>query len=117
MPTARALFDMVDSQDYPGLAGCLAEDATMVFGNAEPLLGRNAIVAANQAFLEQLKAIRHQLRNEWTVGDTTIAQTEVTYTRLDGKEVTLPAVSIWHHRAGLITDLRVFYDPAPIFTA
>ena len=115
MPTARAIFDLVDSQDIHGLAGLLAEDASMVFGNAEPFVGRDAIVAANNAFFQQIKAVRHHLRNEWTVGDTTIAETEVSYTRFDGKEVTIPAVSIWHLRGGLIADYRVFYDPAPIF--
>jgi hypothetical protein len=42
----------------------------------------------------------------------------VTYLRLDGKEVSVPAVTIWEvDEAGLITDLRVFIDQAPLFAA
>jgi ketosteroid isomerase-like protein len=115
MLTARTIFDKVDTKDIDGLLGYLTDDATMIFGNGEPLHGRDTIRAANNAFFEQVKAVRHEIRNEWTIGDTTVAETEVTYTRLDGKEVALPVVSIWHLRDGLISDYRVFSDPAPIF--
>ena len=115
MPTARTIFEKVDAQDIPGVAGYFAEDAIMIFGNAEPLVGRRAIVEANEQFYTSITAIRHSIRNEWTVGDTTILELEVTYTRLDDKDVTLPAVSLWHTTDGLITDYRVFYDPSPVF--
>ncbi|HEX4247916.1 MAG TPA: hypothetical protein VH008_08600 [Pseudonocardia sp.] len=40
----------------------------------------------------------------------------MTYTRLDGGEVTVPAVSIWRvDDDGLIVDYRVFVDQAPLF--
>lgn len=40
----------------------------------------------------------------------------MTYTRRDDKRVTVPTVSIWRvGGGGLITDFRVFYDPAPVF--
>lgn len=56
--------------------------------------------------------------HEWQVGATTIAETEVTYSRVDGKEVSLPAVSIWSTREdGLIVDYRVFVDIAPVHAA
>lgn len=116
MPEARAVFQLVDSRDAHALVEMMAEDATMVFGNGEPLHGRDAILAANDAFMSTVQGVRHSIRNEWTVDDATIADTEVTYTRLDGKEVTIPVVSIWRVRDdGLINDYRVFLDLAPVF--
>lgn len=116
MADARTIFDKIDSRDPHALADLFAEDATMVFGNGEPMVGRAAVVAGSEAFLATVRGLRHHLRNEWTVADTTIAETDVTYTRLDGKDVTLPVVSIWHRGgAGLITDYRVFLDLAPVY--
>jgi ketosteroid isomerase-like protein len=116
MPDARTIFAKIDSLDPRALEGFLAEDATMVFGNGEPLTGPAAIVAASEAFLSTVKAVRHRILSDWTVGSTTIAEAEVTYTRLDGKEVSVPVVSIWDvNDAGLITSYRVFLDLAPVY--
>lgn len=114
--SAAEVFAQVDRLDPDAMSALLAEDATMVFGNGDPLVGRAAILAGNIAFLGYVKGLRHEIRREWTVGDTTVAETDVTYTRRDDKQVTVPAVSIWRVGGdGLITDFRVFYDPAPVF--
>lgn len=116
MPDARTIFAKIDSLDPRALTGFLTDDATMVFGNGEPLVGPAAIVAASEAFLSTIKSVRHRIVGDWTVGPTTIAEAEVTYTRLDGKEVTIPVVSIWDvDGAGLITSYRVFLDLAPVY--
>ena len=116
MPEARSLFAAVDAQDVDALAALLADDSRLVFGNQEPLLGRAAVLAGNEAFFQLVRGLRHQVRNEWTVGADTIAETDVTYTRLDGKEVTVPAVTIWRVDGdGLIVDLRIYVDQAPLF--
>jgi ketosteroid isomerase-like protein len=116
MHTARSIFQKVDTMDPHALDEVIAEDARMVFGNAEPLVGREAIAAGAGAFLSTFKGLRHRILNEWSVGADTIVETEVTYTRLDGKEVSLPAVSIWRvGDDGLIAEYRVFFDVAPIY--
>jgi len=116
MPDARSTFAAVDAQDLDAIAALFAEDARLVFGNQEPLVGRDAVIAGNTAFFQLVRGLRHQLLNEWTVGAETIAETDVTYTRLDGKEVTVPAVSIWRVDGdGLIVDYRIFVDQAPLF--
>ncbi|WP_028932833.1 nuclear transport factor 2 family protein [Pseudonocardia spinosispora] len=115
MPTAHSLFRTVDDHDTDGLRALLAEDARMVFGNQEPLLGRDAVMAGDAAFHTSIRGVSHRVRNEWTVGTTTIAETDVTYTRLDGAQVTVPAVTIWSVDGDdLIADLRVFVDLSPV---
>jgi hypothetical protein len=40
----------------------------------------------------------------------------VTYDRLDGKTVTVPAVTMWHVTGdGLIDDYSVYLDLAPVY--
>jgi SnoaL-like protein len=115
---AQRIFQSIDSM-RPGLfAERLAEDATFVFGNAEPLVGREAITAGVQEFFSTINGLRHQIINDWYVGADTIAETEVTYRRLDERTVSVRAVSIWRTREdGLITDYRVFVDLAPLYAS
>lgn len=112
---ARRVFQAVDSFDPDELVRLLAEDARMVFGNAEPMAGREAIAAGLRAFYATIGGLRHRIVRVWQVGADTIAETEVTYRRLDGKDVTAVAVSIWQTRDdGLISDYRIFVDLAPV---
>ena len=116
MHTARSIFQKVDTMDPHALDDVFAEDGRLVFGNNEPLVGLEAIAAGSGAFLSTLQGLRHRILNEWSIGADTIVETEVTYSRLDSKEVSLPAVSIWRVRNdGLIVDYRVFFDVAPIY--
>jgi hypothetical protein len=113
----QRVFQTVDTMRLDSIAALYAEDARMVFGNAEPLVGREAITAGIQGFFSTINSLQHQIVNDWHIGADTIAETEVTYRRLDDKNVTVPVVSIWHTRDdGLITDYRVFFDLTPVYT-
>ncbi|MEU6743978.1 nuclear transport factor 2 family protein [Streptosporangium sandarakinum] len=112
----RRVFQVVDSFDPDEFARLLAEDATLVFGNAEPLTGREAVVAGLRAFYSTIGGLRHRIVRHWRADADVIAETEVTYRRLDGKDVSAAAVTIWHTRDdGLITDYRIFVDLAPVY--
>lgn len=112
----RRLFAAVDTKNADAFGVFLAEDARLTFGNAEPLVGREAIVAGIAAFFSTIDGLRHRIVNQWYIGADTIAETEVTYQRLDGKSAAVPAVSIWHTRPdGLIDDYRIFVDLAPVY--
>ncbi|GII84532.1 hypothetical protein Ssi03_25220 [Sphaerisporangium siamense] len=115
---ARRVFRAVDTFDPEEFTRLLADDATLVFGNAEPLAGRAAITAGLRTFFSTIGGLRHRVVRNWQVDADTIAETEVTYRRLDGKDVSVPAISIWHTRDdGLISDYRIFVDLAPVYAA
>jgi ketosteroid isomerase-like protein len=114
----RRLFAAVDTKEAAAFGAFLAEDARLTFGNAEPLFGREAIVAGIGAFFATIDGLRHRIINQWYAGADTVAETDVTYQRLDGKSVTVPAVSIWRTRPdGLIEDYRIFVDLAPVYAS
>ncbi|MEO3873486.1 nuclear transport factor 2 family protein [Nonomuraea sp. B12E4] len=114
----RRVFQTVDSFEPDEFVKLLAEDATLVFGNAEPMVGHEAITIGLRAFFATIGGLEHRVVREWRVGADTIAETEVTYRRLDGGEVSLAAVSIWQTRDdGLISDYRIFIDLAPLYAA
>lgn len=110
------VFHIVDSRDAAGFGRLFAAGGRMVFGNAEPMYGPERITEGVGEFFATIKGLRHAVRNEWTAGPDTIIELAVTYDRLDGKTVTLPAVTLWHVTGdGLIDDYRVYIDLAPVY--
>jgi hypothetical protein len=61
------------------------------------------------------RGLRHEILTECTDGDLRVLETAVTYTRLDGADVTLPVVSVVGLRDHLVTDYRVYVDLAPVY--
>ena len=115
MTAAAVVLARVDGMDVTESVKLFAGSATVTFGNAEPMVGRDAIETGTAAFYSSIAAVRHRLLNEWSVGRDTIAETAVTYRRHDGKQVMIPAVTIWRvGDDGMITDYRIFTDQAPI---
>ena len=112
----QRLVARIDSMDPAALAGFFTEDARVVFGNGEPLVGREAITAGTQAFFSSISGLHHHIVNDWHIEADTVVEAEVTYRRHDGKTVSVPVVSIWHARDdGQIDDYRVFFDLAPVY--
>lgn len=110
------VFAAVDATDATAFSRFFAAGGRMVFGNNEPMIGPEAIEAGVKSFFGTIKGLRHTVVNEWVVGSETICELSVSYDRLDGKTVTIPAVGIWHvDGQGKIDDYRVYFDLAPVF--
>ena len=112
--TMGDLFADIDRMDAHAFASHLSEDCRLRFGNAEPVAGRSAIEAAISGFFATINGLSHDIVNQWDVGDTTIIESEVTYTRLDERRVTVPVVTIYRRGAELIDDYRIFIDLGPV---
>ena len=115
-PNTRDLFATVDSMDVAAIASHFATDSRVVFGNGQPLVGIDEIRAGITAFYDTIAGLRHEIVNEWNVGDDTIVEFKVTYDRKDGQQVTIPCVTIFHvDAAGKIDAYRVYFDVTPIY--
>lgn len=120
MPAAqmRQVLAAVDAGDAAAFAGFFAHDGHLVFGNDEPLIGRDAIAAGLAGFLRTIRSLRHAVVREWDIEDTCIVELKVTYNRLDGTSVTIPVVSIVRtDQQNQIEDYRVYYDLTPLRSA
>ncbi len=110
------LFAIVDSTDVTAFADLCTDDASLTFANAEPLTGRAAIVEGLGAFYTTIAGLRHEVARELTVGSDTLVEATVTYTRLDGALVTIPAATVIHRDdSGLIDQYRVYFDTTPVY--
>jgi hypothetical protein len=108
---------VVDSLDAGGFARRFHPAGQLIFGNADPVVGPEAIEENCAQFYQSLRGMSHRIVNEWNVGADTIVELSVTYTRLDGATVTIPATTIWTvDPDGRIQSYRVMVDLAPVFT-
>lgn len=113
--TNAGLIRDIDSMDAQAFASHLSENCVLRYANNDEVVGRDAIEAAIAAFYTTIKALRHDVVEEWNIGNATIIQFECTYTRLDDRQVTVPAVSIFRRGDELIDDYRIFVDLTPVY--
>ena len=117
---ARKLYDgAVDRKDAAGFAAVFADDAWMRFGNADPIIGRQAIESAIAQFFTLVAGLKHDMTGIWSQQDAVICEATVTYTRHDRKTVEVPAVTIFRLRNSpngpLAHRVQMFVDLAPLF--
>ena len=79
-PDTRNLFAVTDSMDVATLALLFAEDAQVVFGNNQPLVGVDEIRTGLTAFFKTIAGLHHEVVNTWNVGDDAINELKVTTT-------------------------------------
>ena len=102
--------------DVATISALFAEDAQVAFGNSQPFVGIEQIRTGLSAVFDTIAGLRHDVVNEWSVGDDTIVEFKITYDRKDGRQVTIPCVTIFHvDAAGKIDAYRVYFDVTPIY--
>jgi ketosteroid isomerase-like protein len=109
------LFASIDAMDAEGFVGFLAPDAVFRFGSAPPVGGRAAIREAVGGFFDSIGGLRHELHRFLAGDECVFCDGEVTYTRRDGSQVTLPFADVFESRDGLITLYGIYIDIAPLY--
>jgi hypothetical protein len=109
------LFRSIDAQDERAFVSYLTENAVFCFGNAPEVRGRQKIQDAVAAFFKSVKGLRHALLDTWQQSGAVICRGQVTYTRLDDKQVTVPFVNILLMEGEKARDYRIYVDVGPLF--
>ena len=113
----NALFAAIDGKRTQDFVAFLCEDGEFRFGSAPGVRGRASVAAAVDAFFGMIAASRHELVRAWTDDGSAVCEGNVTYTRLDGSQVTLPFVNVFYLRDGLVARYLIYIDSAPLFAA
>ena len=111
----RETYAAIDRKDNDAFIARFAPDVRVRFGNAEPIVGREANRAAFAHFFGAIRAISHRIQHEHHIGDTIALEFTVTYTRLDGGKVVVPAAAFWELKDGLATRFQVYVDQTPLW--
>lgn len=110
------LYEAVDGMDAAGFAGFFADGGRLRFGNWDPLRGPEAVEAAIDDFYGSIAGIDHDIRRVWTPAPGAVhVEAAVTYTRLDGDGVTVPAAIHFTRDGEVIRAMRVYVDQSPVF--
>jgi len=109
------LFASIDTMDTESFLSFIAEDCTFRFGSSPSVAGRDGIGAAVSDFFSMFAALRHDLMRIVADDKTTVCEGEVTYTRHDGSQITLPFCNVFEVEAGLISLYRIYIDIGPLF--
>ena len=116
-PKVTELFAAIDRMDAKGFAGFLAEDGRFWFGNQPAVQGRRAVEEAVGGFFSSLGGLSHQLHRAFEQQGAMVVEGEVTYTRKDARQVTLPFCNTFVMKGEGIAEYRIYADLAPLFAA
>ena len=111
------LFVSIDAMDTERFLGFISEGGTFRFGSSPPVQGHAAIQQAVEAFFATFAALRHDVTLLIREGDRIACEGDVTYTRHDGSEITLPFANVFGLENGLISTYHVYLDIAPLYAA
>lgn len=111
----QALFGSIDQMDADRMASFLTENVRFRFGNAEPVTGRKEIHDVVAGFFSSIKGLKHRLLKVWQFEDATIIQGEVSYTRKEGRLVTVPFMNLFRLEGSLINEYLIYNDVSPLF--
>lgn len=115
LDTALAVLAALDRGDPEAAIKLLAEDVRFAFGNSEPTKGRDGFAAAAQNVFAAIESAKHNVTQRWQVdADTAVVLADVYYKRRDGRELTLPACSVFKVRDGLVADYQIYMDLNPV---
>ena len=109
------LFADVDAMNTEAFLGFLTDDAMFRFGNALAVTGKEAIRNAVDGFFASIKGLRHDIMETWFQGRAVICRGDVTYTRTDGTETTVPFANIWRMRNDRIKEYLIYIDISPLW--
>ncbi len=104
------LFKTIDAKNVNGFLEFLSQNASFRFGNAPTIQGHDAIGETIGAFFDSIEALKHDLNRIWTHETSIVCDGEVTYTRKDGSQLTVPFANVFGFRGDLISECLVYID-------
>lgn len=110
------LFQDVDAMDRDRIGPWLSADYEARFGNNPPSVGKEAALNNSARFWQTIRAMRHEVEDVLIDGNRAVSLAIVTYTRLDGSEVSMPvATAVRRSGEREIDRLWIYTDLAPLF--
>jgi ketosteroid isomerase-like protein len=115
-PDLPQVLASVDGKKADTFASYLTDDAVFRYGSQEPVKGRQAIRDYVAGFLGTVSALEHRVIETWEGDGSFVCRGEVTYTRLDGAQVTVPFTNVFKLEGERIREYLVYVDPTPLLS-
>lgn len=111
------LFEAIDEKNTDRLMHFLTDDAIFRFGSGPEVHGHTDIRDAVNEFFSTIAGCKHTLHNILADNGTLVCEGEVTYTRHDDSEITLPFANVFEFEGDLISQYKIYADAAPLYAA
>ncbi|WP_414582594.1 AtaL-like protein [Scytonema sp. PCC 10023] len=111
----KHMFKAGESMNVENFVKFYTDDALYQFSNFPVVYGPQGIRDASVDFLKNVEQVYHHMKNMWEVGDTVVAEMEVTYIRYDGKVFTLPCCDTIRFKGDKVQELRIYMDISAVF--
>ena len=116
MEWVSAFFRDVDSFQLDKLVAWFADDIDLRFANNPIIKDKHTAAHALGGFYSTIAGLRHKAEALIGSGDEVVQQSIVTYTRKDGRLVSLPVSSyLRRNRAGKLSRLWICIDINPLY--
>ncbi len=109
------LFESIDEKNTDRFLHFLTDDAIFRFGSGPEVRGQSEIRDAVEDFFSTIAGCKHTLHNIFADDGTLFCEGDVTYTRQDGSEITLPFANVFEFAGDLISHYKIYADAAPLY--
>jgi hypothetical protein len=106
-----AAIDALSSDEFPSL---LAADCKFRIGNQPEISGLQAILEVNKEVMKQFEAMHHDFESVMCEGNRIILECWVEYRLVNKSMYLLPFMTLFEHKDGKITNIRIFGDMSPL---
>ncbi|MFY2822450.1 nuclear transport factor 2 family protein [Ruegeria sp. MALMAid1280] len=109
------LYAAVDAMNASDIVSYLTEDVTFRLGNFDPVVGREPVHQANEAFFQTISAMRHTIAGVWSSGNTVFCDGTVHFTRKDYSEHEVPFATRLGLQGSKVVDYVVYVDISELY--
>jgi hypothetical protein len=114
-PWYSDMYANVDAMRLDEFVAGLAPDVEVVVGNNPAMNGRQAVKEGIGHFFSTIAGLRHHFVNVVEGQGLTFLEAKVDYRRKDGRQVTVPVVTVLERKGELVSSLRIYFDVAPVY--
>jgi hypothetical protein len=109
------LYANVDAMRLDAFVAGLTQDVEVVVGNNPAMNGRQAVKEGIGYFWSTIQGLKHNFVNVVEGQGLTFLEVKVDYLRKDGRQVTIPVVTVLERDGELVKSLRIYFDVAPVY--
>ena len=109
------LYASLDAMRLDEFVAGLTPDVEVVVGNNRAMNGRQAAKEGIGYFFSTIQGLEHRFVNVVEGQGLTFLEAKVDYRRKDGREVTVPVVTVLERKGELVSSLRIYFDVAPVY--
>ncbi len=111
----KRAFAAVEANDVNAYVSLFTDDAVYKAANFDQVIGPEGIRQFAAPVMQMFEKVTHDIKGMWEDGNTVIAEVLLTYSRRDGKVVTVPCVDVIRFEGGKIKSLQAYLDISPAF--